>query len=78
MMTLLQSLPAYRRQALLRNGIVTHFLGRRGSIQYSNDDEKKGWGGTQPKEDKMKKLILANRVSKPRGFLNTAKHVFYG
>jgi len=38
--------------------------------------KKKAGGGTQPKEDKMKKLVLANTVSKPRGLLNTAKYVF--
>ena len=44
-MRLLQSLPAYRRQALLRNDIVTQSLERRGPIKYSCFDEKKGWEG---------------------------------
>jgi len=47
--------------SLLRNDIVTQSLGRKGPIKYSGFDEKKGWeGGTQPKEDKMKKLVLLN------------------
>ena len=59
-MRLLQSLPAYRRQALLRNDIVTQPLGEGGRLNIPASTKKKAGRGAQPKEDKMKKLVILN------------------
>jgi hypothetical protein len=40
--------------------MVAQHLARRGPVHYSPFDEKKAGRGAQPKEDKMKKLIILN------------------
>jgi hypothetical protein len=71
--------PIPRSAGLIRrNGTPSSHLPVEGKEdEVTSFDEKKGWGGAQPKEDKMKKIGYPEfTVSKYRRDLNRVKYVY--